>query len=114
MTRGSRVPYSLALHSQALQSCSPKTSRAFSSSRSIETRVRGRRDAGCSTRQPLHRTTSINGSVELALAAHPHHAAIHYPDATELRPIWVTSRFVPVTFAAVEIVAHPAELAGCA
>ena len=62
--------------------------------------------------QGLHQTTSINRSVELALAAHPHYAAIHYPDATELRPIWVTSLFVPVTFATVGIVAHPAEFAG--
>jgi hypothetical protein len=35
MTRGSRVPYSRALHSHADQSCSPNTSLAFSRSSAI-------------------------------------------------------------------------------
>src|SRR5215468_10285090 len=33
--------------------------------------------------RPRQGNTSVNGSVELALAAHPHHVAIQYPGTTE-------------------------------
>ena len=53
---------------------------------------------------------SLNGSVELALAAPPHDVAIPYPDATEL-PTHIGG--MPVTSpAGVRVGVHPTEFAG--